>query len=307
VESPFFEGLEADLDLSPDELRIARDLNQRGFAVLDFPDPKLDERIDRIRRNLGPRFEAANEPTSLPTEWPGRIQDAWKHDADVRAIASNSSILALLTKLYGRRAFPFQTLNFPVGTEQAFHTDIVHFSSLPERFMCGVWLAMEDVLPGSGALRYIAGSHRWPIISNSMLGRRGWESNVTSAQDPHQDAFNELISNAGTPEEVFHARKGQALIWTANLMHGGSSRTDPSLTRWSQVTHYYFDDCAYYTPALSDEPLGRLALRNITDASSGKSVANRYLGEEVTMPKPEQRSPTLPRPLRKLMKALRLK
>jgi hypothetical protein len=166
---------------------------------------------------------------------------------------------------------------------------------------------MEDVLPGSGALRYIAGSHRWPIISNSMLSRRGWESNVTSAQDPHQDAFNELISNAGTPEEVFHARKGQALIWTANLMHGGSSRTDPSLTRWSQVTHYYFDDCAYYTPALSDEPLGRLALRNITDASSGKSVANRYLGEEVTMPKPEQRSPTLPRPLRKLMKALRLK
>jgi hypothetical protein len=269
--------------------------------VLDFPDPEIDERIGRIRWNLGPRFERAGGPESLRTEWPDRIQDAWEHDADVRAIASNPSILALLTKLYGRRAFPFQTLNFPVGTQQAFHTDIVHFSSLPERFMCGVWLAMEDVLPGSGALRYVAGSHRWPIMSNMLLGRRGWQSELTSAQDPYQDAFNELMAKNEASEEIFLARKGQALIWTANLLHGGSARTDPALTRWSQVTHYYFEDCAYYTPALSDEPLGRLALRNITDASTGRPVANMYLGEEVTLPKPEQPASQMRQRLRKLL------
>lgn len=307
VESPFFEGAEEELHLSADELRIARDLHYQGFAVLDFPDSELDARIERIRRNLGPRFEAAGGPQSLSTEWPGRIQDAWQHDLDVQAIAANPTILALLTKLYGRRAFPFQTLNFPVGTQQAFHTDIVHFSSLPERFMCGVWLAMEDVLPGSGALRYIAGSHRWPIMSNMMLGRRGWQSEPNSAQDPYQDAFEELITKHQASEEIFHARKGQVLIWTANLLHGGSPRTDPALTRWSQVTHYYFDDCAYYTPALSDEPLGRLALRNITDASTGLRVPNRYLGEEVAMPVPEQRPSRVPRPLRKLINAVRPK
>lgn len=36
-----------------------------------------------------------------------------RHDSDVRAIASNSYVLDLLGKLYGRPAFPFQTLNFP--------------------------------------------------------------------------------------------------------------------------------------------------------------------------------------------------
>jgi ectoine hydroxylase-related dioxygenase (phytanoyl-CoA dioxygenase family) len=173
--------------------------------------------------------------------------------------------------------------------------------------MCGVWLAMEDVLPGSGALRYIEGSHRWPIMSNMLLGRRGWRSELNSAQDPYQDAFEQLITTHQATAQVFHARKGQALIWTANLLHGGSPRTNPALTRWSQVTHYYFDDCVYYTPALSDEPLGRLALRNITDASTGLPVPNQYLGEEVAMPMPEQRPSRVPQPIRKLINAVRRK
>jgi hypothetical protein len=78
------------------------------------------------------------------------------------------------------------------------------------------------------------------------------------------------------------------LIWCANLLHGGSLQTDRTRTRWSQVTHYYFQDCVYYTPAFSDEPLGRLALRQITDAASGERVPNIYLGEEVRAPEPEQ-------------------
>lgn len=290
VESPLFESMFEHSGFSDVELRIARDLNSQGFAVLDFPDADLDKRIERIRQNLQPRFDRANEPDSLPTEWTGRIQDAWRHDEDVKAIAANGAIIDLLSKLYGRRAFPFQTLNFPVGTEQALHTDIVHFSSVPERFMCGVWLALEDVLPGSGALRYLPGSHRWPVMSNAMLGRRGWGSDSASAQDPYHDAWEALMAQEGAVEETFMARKGQALIWSANLLHGGSSRTEPTLSRWSQVTHYYFEDCIYYTPAYSDEPIGRLALREIVDASTGQPKPNVYLGEHFSSPDPRAAS-----------------
>ncbi len=42
--------------------------------------------------------------------------------------------------------------------------------------------------------------------------------------------------------------KGHALIWHANLLHGGSQQKDPRRTRHSQVTHYFFEDCKYYTP-----------------------------------------------------------
>jgi len=44
------------------------------------------------------------------------------------AIAANRDVLDLLSRLYGRQAFPFQTLDFPAGTQQNLHTEIVHFS-----------------------------------------------------------------------------------------------------------------------------------------------------------------------------------
>ena len=282
IESPLFPTLKASQGLTSEEERIALDLYERGYAVFDFPDADLDVRIARIKRNLAPRYRVDfDDPESDKTAGEGRVQDAWKFDDDVRAIAVNEAVLGLLGKLYGREAFPFQTLNFPVGTQQGAHSDSVHFSSLPERFMCGVWLAMEDVEPDAGPLFYFPGSHRWPIVTNALVGRRGYGSALNSAQDPYGPAWAALCEANGAQEEVFLARKGQALIWCANLLHGGSRQIDPRLTRWSQVTHYYFDDCIYYTPAFSDEAVGRLALRSLAAINDGRLRPNTYLGEAV--------------------------
>ena len=279
IESPIFDSEDL-AGFSDQEKTLARQLNTDGFGVIDFPDPDIDARIDRIKSNLGPGFGIPlDDPVADKTKGERRVQDAWTTDEDVHAIASNPAILDLLSKLYGRRAFPFQTLNFPVGTQQSPHADSVHFSSLPERFMCGVWLAMEDIAAEAGPLFYVRGSHRWPIISNAMIGRRGYGSDLHSAQAPYADAWQALCETHDKKQEPFLARKGQALIWTANLLHGGSRQTDPTLTRWSQVTHYFFDDCIYYTPAFSDEALGQLALRNLVSVSDQTPKPNTYLGE----------------------------
>ena len=281
IESPLFPMAKAAQGLTPDEERIATSLYEKGYAVFDFPDADLDARIDRIKGNLAPRYGVDfDDLQSNKSIGERRIQDAWAFDEDVRAIAANEVVLDLLSKLYGRRAFPFQTLNFPVGTQQDAHSDSVHFSSLPERFMCGVWLAMEDIGPDAGPI-YYPGSHRWPIMSNALIGRRGYGGDLSSAQDPYGPAWRALCEVHGTEKEVFLARKGQALIWCANLLHGGSHQTDPRLTRWSQVTHYYFEDCIYYTPAFSDEAVGQLRLREIVSIGDGMRRPNLYLGEEV--------------------------
>lgn len=284
IESPIFES--EDLPgFTEEEKTLAKKLNVDGFGVIDFPDPEIDARIERIKRNLGPGFGIPlDDPKADKTKGERRIQDAWKTDEDVHAIASNPAILDLLSKLYGRRAFPFQTLNFPVGTQQRAHSDSVHFSSLPERFMCGVWLAMEDIVAESGPLFYVKGSHRWPIMTNGLIGRRGYGSELSSAQTPYADAWQALCETHGKVEEPFLARKGQALIWCANLLHGGSRQIDNSLTRWSQVTHYFFDDCIYYTPAFSDEALGQLALRNLVSVADQSPKPNTYLGETIHDP-----------------------
>ena len=280
IESPLFQTLLPSLGLSDVETRIAGDLHQQGYAVFDFPDTDLDERIARIQQRLGPKYGVDfSDPASDKTAGERRVQDAWKFDPDVLAIAANAQVLGLLSKLYGRPAFPFQTLNFPVGTQQEAHSDSVHFSSLPERFMCGVWLAMEDISLDAGPLLYYPGSHCWPVLNNSLIGRRGFGSALSSAQDPFAQGWRALCDAYGARQEVFLARKGQALIWCANLLHGGSVQTDPRLTRWSQVTHYYFEDCTYYTPAFSDEAIGRLHLREIVSISDGRPRPNLYLGQ----------------------------
>lgn len=282
VESPLFADSIDAMGLSEIERMVATGLNRRGFAVIDFPDPDLAARIGRIKANLAPRYGAGSGDAAI-AGLPGnpRIQDAWQFDDDVKAIAANPDLLALLGKLYGRRAFPFQTLNFPVGTEQHAHADAVHFSSQPERFMCGVWLAMEDISADSGPLLYYPGSHKWPIVSNVMIGERGWDRPRHDAQEPFEAVWRAMVAANRIEPETFLPRKGQALIWAANLLHGGSARGDRARTRWSQVTHYYFADCAYYTPAFSDEPFGRLDLRTITNVATGQVEPNRLLGEDV--------------------------
>jgi len=303
IEAPAFRAELPHFGLSEAEQAIATKLHVDGFAVIDFEDVEFDQRVDRIRASLIPRLGAdLNDPESDKTRGDRRIQDAWKFDEDVRAIAVNPAILNLLSRLYGRRAFPFQTLNFPVGTQQAVHADAVHFSSLPERFMCGVWVAMEDVPAEAGPLFYAPGSHRWPIVSNSLIGRRGYASQLESAQEPYADAWNAMIAAHGASTETFLARKGQALIWCANLLHGGSPQSDPRLTRWSQVTHYYFEDCIYYTPAFSDEALGQLQLRDIVGIDDGKLRPNSYLGTPLPAQLPPlQKRSRMGRLLRKIV------
>lgn len=291
VESPLFARSLEEMGLTPQEREIAVQLNERGYAVLDFPDEQIDARIDRVKASLAPRFNVDfAKADSIKNTGDLRIQDAWKFDDDVRAIAANSGISALLGKLYGRRAFPFQTLNFPVGTQQHMHSDSVHFSSIPERFMCGVWLAMEDITDDAGPLLYYPGSHKWPILTNEMLARRGSDNRSTSAQAPYEAAWRAMVEAAGIQPETFCAKKGQALIWAANLLHGGCRQNDVTLTRWSQVTHYYFADCVYYTPAFSNSALGQLDMRTIINVENGKTERNIHLGVEVGVPQqPESR------------------
>jgi hypothetical protein len=266
VESPFFTSLFREDDCPPDVLCIARDLHQNGFAVLDFPDPELPQRAERIVAGLGPRLTQTGGGTLAPGQ---RLQDAWREHADVAAIACNPAILQLLRVLYGREPFPFQTLNFPHGTQQPYHSDAVHFHSVPERYMCGVWLALEDIGPDQGPLEYYPGSHRWPVLGNEQLMR----TNVSGARNTQQvfaRAWQGMVEAAGLQPATFCARKGQALIWSANLLHGGMPHRDPTRTRWSQVTHYYFKDCAYYTPMESEPFRGTIRFRHPMNILTGE-------------------------------------
>ncbi|MEQ8818601.1 MAG: phytanoyl-CoA dioxygenase family protein [Thalassobaculum sp.] len=307
IEASWFDDDAGREAADPEIARIARDLGENGFAVLDFPDPEIETLAEEIKASLLPRFDFERWRREL---WPKadglRLQDAWSEVEAVRRIACNARILEILEALYGRKPFPFQTLNFPVGTQQHFHSDAVFFSSVPERFMCGVWVALEDIDDDNGPLLYYPGSHKLPIVTNDMMGWLADEEDNAEIQTHLTRVWQAEVRAGGFREQRFHARKGQALIWLSNLLHGGSRHLDTERTRWSQVTHYYFEDCAYWTPVESDVFYGRIAFREPVDVLTGRPVGNRYIGRDIApdfirsvrpswmVPAPE--TPTAPEP-----------
>ena len=198
---------------------------------------RLSERLGLARSQYGP-FAYRDA---------GRIQDAWKASAAVKEIARAPAILDLLRELYGREPLPFQTLNFRVGTQQEPHSDAFHFNSDPPGFMCGVWVALEDIDEASGPLIYFPGSHRLPEVTTADVGMAPREEEAGK----YASYIGEQISRNGFEPRVGLLKKGQALLWSSNLLHGGSPMQDPQSTRKSQVTHYYFEGCRYWTPMLS--------------------------------------------------------
>ena len=76
-------------------------------------------------------------------------------------------------------------------------------------------------------------------------------------------------------------KKGRAFIWSANLFHGGSPIRDKSRSRHSQVTHYYFRNCMYYTPLTSAPHLGKYYMRKVRHIATGEVVPQFYNGIEI--------------------------
>jgi hypothetical protein len=206
-----------------------------------------------------------------------RVQDAWQESPAVRALACHPRITALLEALYGRRPFPFQTLNFSTGTQQRNHSDCIHFSSMPARFMCGVWVAFEDTDAQNGPLFYAPGSHRLPELTLTDFGMT--LANASYAN--YEDGIAAAVGAAGLAFEEVHVTRGTAFIWSANLVHGGMPIRDPGRTRHSQVTHYFFDDCVYYTPFYSEVPTGELFVRVPVDIGTGRPVPPSINGHAV--------------------------
>lgn len=248
----------------PEHADIARSLHEKGFAVFD-PGFAVED------------LDAAEAFCRSKLKGKGRIQDGWISDSVIGRLAVHTPILELLSNLYGRRAFPFQTLNFEYGTQQTPHSDTYHFDSTPGRFMCGVWVALEDISSEAGPLVYYPGSHKLPILKRDEIGGE-------KTYRDYEKQIQALIEEHELQPEYGLLKRGQALIWAANLLHGGSRRINRALTRRSQVTHYYFEDCAYHTPLDYDLEQGIHFVRQPYDLSRRKHVLSqrKHLNEQIS-------------------------
>jgi len=214
--------------------------------------------------------QAVSDTEHYFTAGAARVQDAWRRSTAVRRLATWPRMRDLLEAAYGRDPVPFQTLNFQRGSQQALHADSIHFHSVPERFMCGVWIALEDVAAGSGPLVYHPGSHRLPVMTMRGAGVNSARPNPEDYEHHFVPRFGERIAASGLPEARALLKKGWAFVWAANLAHGGSAIEAAGSTRRSLVVHNFFEDCLYYTPMTSDVEGGQLDLRVPPNVRTGR-------------------------------------
>lgn len=250
---------------------LAHDLRRDGLAVFDLSPASLAV-IDRVAADAEPLF----------TPGVRRVQDLWRRSAAVRALAGDARLTRALETVYGRRPFAFQTLNFRQGSEQHTHVDTMHFHSAPAGWMCGVWIALEDIRPEAGPLVYFPGSHRLPYPDEPEAQAAGLSA------DDYQQRLVRQLHERGLPAAHVMPKKGQAVIWAANLAHGGAPITDPGATRRSLVIHYFFHGTAFDTPLASGFDPARRRWRLPSDVVSGRPVWPRIDG---------RRAPVAPRTL----------
>ena len=215
---------------------------ERGMLRVDFGFDAafLDAIVDRVE----PLYD---QSVQLKRHHGARVQDAWKTVEEVRQLAVHSTIYAALEQIFGRRPRPFQTLNFPIGTSQLPHSDTLHFNSIPQGYLAGVWIALEDIGLENGPLIYYPCSHKLAELSMQDLGLNARREDYQK----YEQRIQLLISEQQLTAEYGMLKKGEAIIWHANLLHGGAPQQDPERTRHSQVIHYFFEGCKYYTPMLS--------------------------------------------------------
>jgi ectoine hydroxylase len=176
-----------------------------------------------------------------------KLMFANKKSSLIRNITNDTGIGQLLNFLLDKKMVPFQTINFINGSGQRAHSDSVHMTTYPLGYLIAIWIALEDVHPDSGPLFYYPGSHKLPYLLNNDWNKGSSFLSLGKSDYPdYEDMVEELIVKNNLQKQELIARKGDVLIWHANLIHGGAPIRNTALTRKSMVVHYYADDVIKY-------------------------------------------------------------
>ncbi len=170
------------------------------------------------------------------------------HESDyIKRIGSDPQLLNILSMLLGKEVMLFQSINFLMGSEQRTHSDSIHMTTFPQGYLIAVWVALEDINEDNGPLHYYPSSHKLPYLMNKDYDNEGNDLFLGAHRyAEYEDRIEEQAKKQGLEKKIFLAKKGDALIWHANLLHGGNPHLNKSKTRKSVVFHYYAKEVICY-------------------------------------------------------------
>ncbi len=264
TESPFFYELLSNSKLTGEQQQQAIQFHEKGYIILDlelsddFLNHVVTEMYESIERDNVTKQAEFYTYSNSP-----RIFEEWRNSDAIRELCLNTKLINTLEFLYNKEAFPFSTINFIKGSNQPLHSDTIHFHTIPQLWMSGVWVALEDTTLENGTLNIVPGSHRWPVFDYDSLKLPHPDSIHDGEKENYriyEEFIRKLIEAKNAQIVPVPLRRGQALIWAANLLHGGMQIVDKNSTRLTQAIHYFYKDCTkYYHPMFSKPYEGKYA------------------------------------------------
>lgn len=225
-----------------------------GYVVLESAVPH--DVIEQVKRDIERSWDTDNpglfveywqdhvmhvEPISPEAKHrQAKLLDFHAFSEPARQAVFSPAIIDFLTLLFERPPLAFQSLYFERGTQQPMHQDAAYVVVSSRLELAASWIALEDIQPGTGELEYYAGSHKLkPYLFRGTFKSKPHDMPVS---DPEHTRFleqlHEQAAEMGLQRIRFLPKKGDALIWHADLAHGGSQEMDPNSSRKSLVTHY---------------------------------------------------------------------
>ena len=265
--SDLIEGKQQLGRLTAAQAKLLRDWARDGYVILRNALPR--RLVDRAAAQLhaaydgklpAVRFECPKVGGYAPIGWsqavrenPAKALDLHWWSEAIRNVIFADPIRTVLELIFERRILASQSLTFLHGSTQSYHQDTLYVPfSLPTQFAAS-WVALEDVTPGGGELMYYPGSHKTPEYLYGGVFKTLWDAQHRLKRKDLRDEMASYSAdlearckNGGLQPATFLARKGDVLIWHADLAHGGLPITVPS-TRASVVTHYCPSELASLT------------------------------------------------------------
>src|ERR1700751_15906 len=91
-----------------------------------------------------------------------RIPDLHGYTKSARDLYLHPELFRLVDLIFDEPALAFQSLYFEYGSAQGAHRDPMFVATRPPLNLCASWIALEDVTPECGPLKYVPGSHQLP-------------------------------------------------------------------------------------------------------------------------------------------------
>lgn len=182
-------------------------------------------------------FDWVDPETGLPRLAGTKILEAHSHSEVIHSFLNQPKLFRMVELILEDVAVATQSLLFSHGSVQDLHRDPWFVPTNPASSMLASWLALQDIDADSGPLSFYPGSHRipWTLLDTNDVIFNGASA---ESQHQHQKALFDHIDARDLQKRHFLAKRGEAIIWHAGLVHGGSEVLKQGLLRRSFVVHY---------------------------------------------------------------------